>query len=140
MRPLRPHSNVVLECQPYAEQHAPAVGGIEDSCPVCCIVEGRYTLPFSHRTRIYRIQSKFWSLSCSTFTCYRKQRDILIVEDTARPAVAPIAVEKISYIGGGAFGVIGKDEEGKPYIVRRIPYETGDMLKAMKEYVSSLRS
>ena len=48
--------------------------------------------------------------------------------------------EKISYIGGGAFGVIGKDEEGKPYIVRRIPYETGDMLKAMKEYVSSLRS
>ncbi len=48
--------------------------------------------------------------------------------------------ETVSYIGSGNFAVIGKDEDGKPVILRRIPYETGDRLKAMKEYVSSLRS
>lgn len=48
--------------------------------------------------------------------------------------------ETVSYIGSGNFGIIGKDEDGKPVILRRIPYETGERVKAMREYVASLRS
>ena len=47
--------------------------------------------------------------------------------------------EMISYIGAGAFGVIGKDEEGRPVIIRRIQYESSERYKGMKEYVSGLK-
>lgn len=48
--------------------------------------------------------------------------------------------EMISYIGSGNFAVVGKDGEGKPVIIRRIQYESEERVRAMKEYVASLRS
>ena len=48
--------------------------------------------------------------------------------------------ETVSYVGAGNFALIGKNEEGKPIILRKIPFENAESTKAMKEYVASLRS
>lgn len=47
--------------------------------------------------------------------------------------------ESLSYIGSGAFGVIARDDEGKPSIVRRIQYESPERYKGMKDYVEGLK-
>ena len=62
------------------------------------------------------------------------------VLDRIRESEHPGEGESISYIGSGNFAVIGKDEEGKPVILRRVPFESAERVKAMKEYVASLRS
>ena len=46
----------------------------------------------------------------------------------------------VSYIGSGNFALVGKDEEGKPIIIRKIPFESSENTKAMKEYIASLRT
>lgn len=45
----------------------------------------------------------------------------------------------VSYIGSGNFGVCEKDEEGKYHIVKTINYENPEKVKAIKEYVESLK-
>ena len=47
--------------------------------------------------------------------------------------------QKVSYLGSGNFGIVGKDEEGKLAIIKRIPFESADSSKAMKEYIEGLR-
>lgn len=47
--------------------------------------------------------------------------------------------ETISYIGAGSFGIIGKDGDGKPCIIRKIQYESPDRYKGMKDYVAGLK-
>lgn len=48
--------------------------------------------------------------------------------------------ETVSYIGSGSFGVIGKDESGKPIILRRIAFESPERFKGMKEYVEEQKA
>lgn len=47
--------------------------------------------------------------------------------------------EVVSYLGSGSFGIVGKNEEGKDYIIRRIQYETPERYKSMKDYVEGLK-
>ncbi len=47
--------------------------------------------------------------------------------------------ESLSYIGAGSFGIIGRNEDGKPYIVQKIQYESPERYKGMKEYVEGLK-
>lgn len=47
--------------------------------------------------------------------------------------------QKVSYLGSGNFGIVGKDEEGKLAIIKRIPFESADSSKAMKAYIEGLR-
>ena len=56
-----------------------------------------------------------------------------------RESEKPSEGETVSYIGSGRFAVVGKNEEGKLSIVKVIPVETPDALRAMKENVGSLR-
>lgn len=46
----------------------------------------------------------------------------------------------VSYIGSGNFGVCEKDENGSYHIVKTINYENAEKIKAMKEYVESLKA
>ena len=48
--------------------------------------------------------------------------------------------ESVSYIGSGNFGIIGRGEVRSPVILRKLPFESQEHTKAMKEYVASLRS
>lgn len=52
----------------------------------------------------------------------------------------PTDKQKISYLGSGIFGVVEMNEEGKFVIVKRIPFETAESYKSMKEYVSGLKA
>lgn len=47
--------------------------------------------------------------------------------------------EKISYIGRGSFGIIGKDEEGKLIIRKTIAVETPEVFSDMKKYVEGIK-
>lgn len=62
------------------------------------------------------------------------------VLERIREEEKPAEGESISYIGSGSFAVIGKGENGKPVIIRKIPFESQEQTKAMKAYVASLRS
>ena len=62
------------------------------------------------------------------------------VLERIRESEKPADDQSVSYLGSGTFGLIGKDDEGKPVILRKIPVETPDETKAMKTYISTLRS
>ena len=57
------------------------------------------------------------------------------IRETEKPGEG----ESVSYIGGGCFGIIGRGEDGKPIIIRRIQYESPETVRSMKAYVASLR-
>ena len=57
------------------------------------------------------------------------------IRETEKPGEG----ESVSYIGGGSFGIIGRGEDGKPIIIRRIQYESPETVRSMKAYVASLR-
>ena len=48
--------------------------------------------------------------------------------------------ETVSYIGSGSFGVIGRDEAGKPVILRRVAFESPERFRGMKEYVEEQKA
>ena len=62
------------------------------------------------------------------------------VLDRIKEEANPQEGEMVSYIGSGNFALVGKDEEGKPIIIRKIPFESSENTKAMKEYIASLRT
>ncbi len=56
-----------------------------------------------------------------------------------RESEKPKEGETVSYIGCGRFALIARKEDGGFTIIREIPYESAESVRAMKEYVSSLR-
>lgn len=47
--------------------------------------------------------------------------------------------EKVSYVGHGSFAVVSKDEEGRFFIKKRIPYEEKETYEAMKKFVEGAK-
>ena len=61
------------------------------------------------------------------------------VLDRLKAEENPKEGEMISYIGSGNFALIGEDENGKPIILKKLPFENSENTKTMKDYIASLR-